>query len=141
MRAIQCMLLLAIALALAPAAMAQQPCRNCGVIVSIQVSTQTEEWAPLGAIQTGPMQAGQNASSVSSSFVIGGRDSGSLVVIGAAGGAQSGSRPKSYQRQRWEVTVKMDDGSTRVLQQRYEPYVREGERVHVMGTQVELIEP
>src|SRR4051812_26613379 len=113
MRLMMRMLLLGIVFAFAPGALAQ-PCKNCGVILSIQVSTQQEEWAPLGAVQTGPMQSGQDASSVSSSFVIGGRDSGSLVVIGAAGGAQYGSRPKSYQRQRWEVTVKMDDGSTRV---------------------------
>jgi outer membrane lipoprotein SlyB len=63
-----------------------------------------------------------------------------LVVIGAAGGATSGKRPNAYEKPRWDVTVKMDRGDTRVLQQRYEPLLREGDRVRVLGTQIELVE-
>ena len=49
-------------------------------------------------------------------------------------------RPNAYQKPRWDVTVKMDRGDTRVLQQRYEPLLREGDRVRVLGTQLELVE-
>jgi outer membrane lipoprotein SlyB len=75
----------------------------------------------------------------SSAFVVNRQNRG-LVMIGANGGAQYASRPKSYQRQRWQVTLKMDDGSARLVQQRYEPFVREGERVRIVGTQLELVE-
>lgn len=72
----------------------------------------------------------------SSSFVMSGQNRG-LVMIGANGDAQYASKPKSYQRQRWQA-LKMDDGSARTVQQRYEPFVREGERVRIVGTQLEL---
>ena len=47
---------------------------------------------------------------------------------------------EGYQRPRWGVTVKMDDGGTRTVQQRYEPFVREGDRVRIIGTQLELVD-
>ena len=39
---------------------------------------------------------------------------------------------------RWEVSVRMDDGTRRTLSQSYEPAVGEGDRVRVYGTQLEL---
>jgi len=66
------------------------------------------------------------------------RRAGALVLVGAAGGAVYAKRPNSYQRPRWDVTVKLDTGATRVLPQLYEPLLREGDRVRVFGTQVEL---
>ena len=76
-----------------------------------------------------------------SAFVFGSDGSRDLVLIGAAGGAVYAKRQNSYQRTRWDVTVKMDGGNTRVVQQRYEPFLREGDRVRILGTQLELIEP
>ncbi len=65
-----------------------------------------------------------------------------LVVLGAAGGAAYAQRPNEYRRQRWDVTVKMDDGSTRVVNLRYEPLlVQEGDRVRIAGKNVELVSP
>jgi len=128
-----------LACAFASGAAAQQTCNNCGVIVSIETVAQQEEWAPLGAMSYGPSIAGGGMNEASSAFVVNRQNRG-LVMIGANGGAQYASRPKSYQRQRWQVTLKMDDGSTRMVQQRYEPFVREGERVRIVGTQLELVE-
>src|SRR5262245_43312218 len=44
-----------------------------------------------------------------------------IVVIGAAGGAVYAQKPNEYRRTRWEVTLKMDDGATRVVSLSYEP--------------------
>ena len=49
-------------------------------------------------------------------------------------------RSQAYEKPRWEVTVQMDEGGRRVLSQRYEPFLREGDRVRVSGTQLELID-
>jgi len=38
------------------------------------------------------------------------------------------------------VTIKLDNGQKRVVTVAYEPVVREGERVRVAGTALELIE-
>ena len=45
--------------------------------------------------------------------------------------------------QRWfyqPSVVKMDDGSTRSVMQNYEPLLVVGDRVRVLGTQVELVQ-
>ena len=48
-------------------------------------------------------------------------------------------RPNAYEKPRWDVTVKMDRGGTRVVSQGYEPLLREGDRVRIFGTQLELV--
>ena len=64
-----------------------------------------------------------------------------MVVVGAAGGAAYAQKPSEYQRQRWDVTVKMDSGPPRVINLSYEPFVQEGDRVRVFGNQLELLNP
>jgi outer membrane lipoprotein SlyB len=45
-----------------------------------------------------------------------------------------------YEKPRWEVTVRMDNGQPRIVSLAYEPYVQEGDRVRISGRNVELIE-
>lgn len=132
-------------LSLIAAALAQQPsspgatCDNCGVVQSIQMTTEQEQWTPLGVVSPGTALTATNASTESRSvfaFDKTGKSQG-LVVIGAAGGAVYAKKPNQYQKPRWDVTVKLDNGSTRVIQQRYEPLYREGDRVRIFGTQIE----
>ncbi len=65
-----------------------------------------------------------------------------MVVLGAAGGATYGQRPNEYSRKRWDVTVKMDTGMTRVVSLKYEPLlVQEGDHVRISGNNLELVDP
>jgi len=115
------------------------PCESCGSIVSIRMSTQEEQWTPLGVVSpsAAPTSPGGTESRTAFAFGTDGSSRG-LVLIGSAGGAMYAKRPTAYQKPRWDVTVKMDIGGTRTLQQRYEPLLREGDRVRVNGTQLEL---
>jgi hypothetical protein len=113
-----------------------QPCDNCGVVVSIAMSQEEESWAPLGVVSAVPSTAGSMQARPMMAF--GGDAKREVVMIGAAGGAVYARRPNQYQKSRWNVTVKMDAGGQRVIQQRYEPFVREGDRVRIHGTQIEL---
>ena len=60
-----------------------------------------------------------------------------MVLLGAAGGAGYATRPKAYERPRWQIVVRMDGGGQRTVHHDYEPALREGDRVRVYGTQLE----
>ena len=64
---------------------------------------------------------------------------GNMVLLGAAGGAGYAKRPNAYERPRWEIKVRMDAGGVRTVTHDYEPALREGDRVRVYGTQLELV--
>lgn len=117
----------------------QAACSNCGRIVSITRSEREEDWAPLGVVPPGSSLTG-TAPSQRAALAFGPEGSRGVVMVGAAGGAVYAHRPTSYQRPRWDVTVKLDTGLTRVVPQSYEPLLREGDRVRVLGTQLELVD-
>ena len=122
------------------------PCEGaCGVIQSIAPVTERQVWTPLGSVSNGSMGvAGLGSMSGSSTQMkIGpGFTNQGMVVIGAAGGAVYAQKPNEYRRQRWEVTLKMDNGPTRVVTLNFEPLmVQEGDYVRVVGNNVELVNP
>ncbi len=119
-------------------------CGNCGTVQSITPVNVRQQWTPLGsmpeagAVGGGP--TGQPGSATMLSIGPGFSNRG-MVVVGAAGGAAYAQKPNEYQRQRWDVTVKMDRGPPRVVNLSYEPFVQEGDRVRVFGNQLELLNP
>ena len=148
-RAIDFALLAFAAAAAVPASAQIKPadaaCANCGIVQSITPVSQRQEWTPLGSVPEasamGGGPGGQTGSATMLSIGPGFTNRG-MVVVGAAGGASYAQKPNAYQRQRWEVTVKMDSGPPpRVVNLSYEPYVQEGDRVRVSGNQLELVNP
>ena len=112
----------------------------CGVIQSIAPVAERQVWTPLGSVAPGSHRrwralSGMTGSSTQMQFGPGFTNQG-MVVIGAAGGAVYAQKPNEYRRTRWDVTLKMDDGTTRVVSLSYEPlFVQEGDYVRVVRQQ------
>jgi len=133
-------------LALAAPAFAQPPvtvCDACGVVTSIVKSTERQQWTPLGTTGVNTATASGRMTDATTQFSIGPElKNQGIVIVGAAGGATYGKRPSAYEKPRWDVTIKMDrGGGPRVIPQSYEPMLREGDRVRVLGTQLDLLNP
>jgi outer membrane lipoprotein SlyB len=132
--------LLAAATASGQSAPVPSGCTNCAVIVSIQRSTQEEQWTPLGSVSSPSSLTNPGGMEGRTAIAFGADGSRGVVMVGAAGGAVYAKNPTAYQKPRWDVRVRMDSGETRVIPQRYEPLLREGDRVRVLGTQLELVD-
>ena len=117
-------------------------CGACGKVESIRQSTSKAQWTPLGTgVGVGGAPSLGDSPSAVTSFRIGpGLSNQGMVVLGAAGGAAYERTPKSYEQPRWDVTVRLDGGGVRVVSMSYEPYVREGDRVRIAGSNVELLD-
>ncbi len=115
------------------------------MIQSIVPVTERQDWSPLGAMAPGSVGltglGGMSGSTAQVQIGPGFTNQG-MVVLGAAGGAAYAKRPNEYRRQRWDVTLKMDDGPPRVVSLPYEPLlVQEGDYVRVSGNNIELVNP
>ena len=124
-------------------------CDGCGVVTSITQTRNSDTWTPLGmgvgvggspSIGGGDPGLGNSPSAVTSFQIGPGLSNQGMVLLGSAGGASYRKAPNSYERPRWEVTVKLDSGGVRVVTLAYEPYVREGDRVRVSGNNVEVVD-
>jgi outer membrane lipoprotein SlyB len=120
-------------------------CENCGTIQSILPVSVRQQWTPLGSVADSAAYGGgpTGAPGSATMYSIGpGFSNKGMVVVGAAGGAAYAQKPNEYQRQRWDVTIKMDSGPPpRVINLSYEPLFQEGDRVRVMGNQLEAVNP
>lgn len=118
---------------------------TCGVIQTIAPVEERQVWTPLGAVTPNTISDNGlgNTPSASAQMQFGsGFQRQGMVVIGAAGGAAYARKPNEYRRSRYDVTLKMDDGSTRVLSMGSEPlFVQEGDYVRVSGNSLELVNP
>jgi outer membrane lipoprotein SlyB len=118
-----------------------ESCPQCGRVESVRRTIVRDTWTPLGTgvgVGGAPV-TGTAAATTAFSIGRGGANQG-LVMLGAAGGASYQKTPGAYDRPRWDVTVKLDTGQTRVVSLAFEPYVREGDRVRISGNQVELLD-
>jgi outer membrane lipoprotein SlyB len=120
--------------AAAPSKSAATPCADCGVIEDIRAVQTSGQASGLGAAAggvTGALLGSQ----------IGRGDGRTLAAIaGAAGGAFAGNAIEKNMKQHivYRITLRMDDGSRRVLTRLHEPPFAVGERVHLRdGTSIE----
>ncbi|MEP6941946.1 MAG: hypothetical protein ABI981_03360 [Betaproteobacteria bacterium] len=128
-----------VAPAVAPALAVPGPpgCERCGKVESIREVQLKDTWTPLGSVPTAS-DLGPTGVAV---YQIGpGFSNQGQVLVGAAGGGVYQTRAKQRNAMRWEVVIKMDDGSGRSVTQNYEPLFVVGDRVRVFGSQIELVQ-
>lgn len=102
-------------------------CLNCGTIESIVEKTQKGEGTGIGAV------AGGVGGALLGSQVGKGSGKTAATVIGAAGGAVAGHQAERYIRRtsKWEIIVRMEDGTAREFDVASQPVWRVGDRVKV----------
>jgi outer membrane lipoprotein SlyB len=114
----------------APPAPAPAPrvCSNCGSVETVNVIEQQGEGSGLGAV------AGGVAGALLGNQIGGGSGRKIATVAGAAGGAYAGHQIEKHVKttKRYDVVVRMEDGSVRTFPYETEPAFRSGERVKVV---------
>lgn len=110
-----------------PAAPVAAPCTNCGTIDSIRVVEQAGEGSGLGMIAGGVL-GGLLGHQIGS-----GRGNTAATIVGAAGGAYAGNTVEKNVKKtsRYEVSVRMDDGTMRTVNYDVEPGFRSGDKVRL----------
>ena len=118
-----------------PPQVAQQPpvttpptCPECGTVESIRSVEQAGEGSAVGVIAGGLLggllghQVGQ------------GRGNTAATIVGAAGGAYAGHQVEKNVKKgtRYEVNVRMNDGTLRTVSYDVEPGFRSGDRVRMV---------
>ena len=107
---------------------AQAPiCRDCGTIESVHEVVKEADGSGIGAV------AGGVLGGVLGNQVGNGRGRDLATVIGAVGGAVAGNQVEKAQKRtvEYEVTVRFEDGTSRVFTQKTPPTWRNGDRVKV----------
>lgn len=104
-------------------------CANCGVIASINAVEQAGEGSGLGAI------AGGVLGGVLGNQVGGGSGKKVATVAGVAGGAYAGHQIEKSTKKtvRYDINVRMDDGTSTVISQPTEPVHRVGDKVKLVN--------
>ncbi|HTJ96699.1 MAG TPA: glycine zipper 2TM domain-containing protein [Rhodocyclaceae bacterium] len=102
-------------------------CRNCGIVESVNAVKEKGEGTGLGAV-AGGVVGGVLGNQVGKG---GGRDI--ARIVGIAGGAFAGHEIEKSERSHttYNVTVRLDDGSTRTFRQESQPAWQAGDRVRV----------
>lgn len=102
-------------------------CLNCGQIESVREIATRGEGTGLG------MVGGAVVGGVVGHQVGGGRGKDLATVAGAVGGAVAGNEieKRTKSTKRYEVTIRLDDGSSRVINETNPPMWRPGDRVKV----------
>jgi outer membrane lipoprotein SlyB len=118
-----------------PAPIAPTPagCHDCGVVASVRTIEQPGEGSGIGAVV-----GGVAGGAAGSQF---GKGKGQIVgtVIGAVGGAVAGHQVERHvvrKQTQYEITVRLEDGTTRTIVQSAEPAWRPGDPVRVIGNEI-----
>jgi outer membrane lipoprotein SlyB len=104
-------------------------CADCGIIESTREVQAQGEGSGLGAA------GGAIVGGLLGHQVGGGRGQDLATVVGAVGGAVGGNQIEKSMKstKSYEIVVRLEDGSSRVIQQAAAPAWRAGDRVRVIG--------
>jgi len=114
---------------LAEPSIAQSKCFDCGIVEAVREIEQKGDGSWIG-----PVAGGVGGAILGKQM---GKGSGNTImtILGAAGGAYAGHEIEKRVRstKRWEVSVRLDDGSTRSVSYDAAPAWRAGERVRYVN--------
>ncbi|MBI3372136.1 MAG: glycine zipper 2TM domain-containing protein [Betaproteobacteria bacterium] len=107
-------------------------CAECGVIESVREIERKGEGTGLGAV------GGAVVGGIVGHQLGGGRGKDLMTVVGAVGGGLAGNQIEKNVRsaRAFEITVRLDDGSTRVVIEPNPPSWRQGDRVRFINGQI-----
>jgi len=107
-------------------------CANCGTVSAIREMEKKGEGTGLGAV------GGAVLGGVVGNQFGGGSGKKILTVVGAAGGAYAGHQVEKNARSTkyWNVTVRMDNGTSRTLSLSTTPALAIGDKVRVEGKNI-----
>lgn len=110
-----------------PARPTTPACNDCGIVESVREVSTPAEGSGLGAI------AGGVVGGLLGKQVGKGNGSNVAAIVGALGGAYAGNQAERQYRaeKRYEITVRLDDGTTRTYTQETVPRWRGGERIRL----------
>lgn len=118
----------------APVVAKPKACRDCGTVSAINEVRRKGEASGAGAFM------GAVIGGVIGHQVGGGRGKDVATVAGAAGGAMAGHEIEKRRNAttHYDVTVRMEDGSTRVVSVASQAGIAIGSKVRVVGNDLEL---
>lgn len=109
-----------------------ETCRDCATVESVREVKQDGQGTGIGAV-SGGLIGGVLGNQI-------GRGHGKTVgaVVGAVGGAYAGNEMEKNARSNryFEITIRFDDGNTRVFTESYRPSLQRGDRVRVSNGQL-----
>ncbi|MBE0625256.1 MAG: glycine zipper 2TM domain-containing protein [Burkholderiales bacterium] len=112
-----------------PVPVAAAACAECGVIESVREIAAKGQGSGLGAV------GGAVVGGLLGNQVGGGRGQDVMTVVGAVGGAVAGNEVEKRVKatKSYEVTVRLNDGSSRVISQTSAPSWRTGDKVRIVN--------
>lgn len=118
------------------AAQAKARCMDCGVVTDVKVVEVKGQGSGIGAVAGGVVGA------VVGHEVVDGRNQGLATVAGGVAGAVAGHEIEKYNKTKktHNVSVKMEDGSTKTIAYAEPTAWKPGDRVKVAGTRLERIQ-
>lgn len=107
-------------------------CPDCGTVESVRQVEQKGKGTGLGVV------GGAVLGGLLGHQVGGGRGQDLATIAGAVGGGYAGHKVEEKARSTtsWEITVRFEDGSSRVIHQASQPSWREGDRVKVVDGRI-----
>lgn len=110
-----------------PARPSAPACSDCGIVESVREVSTPADGSGLGAI------AGGVVGGLLGKQVGKGNGSNVAAIVGALGGAYAGNQAEKHYRaeKHYEITLRLDDGTTRTITQETAPRWRGGERIRL----------